>query len=406
MARRTISGKNATSEEIAAYVGKLLTGDPKRKILPIGKSEIARSTGWSRQQIDRDSKLAIELGYVEIKDGKIVKPELKMENNFRAYKKEEFSKDEFVDEWVRDLQTKNDDGTPKKTWRTDYNRFKHACNKMKLRPVQWVGISKKEFNERMINLKELVDADPKSKMTTFHNLKMGCRLFCQFHGTALPKNMGGASGGKVMSHGQYPDVRLSDTEIEQAEKYIIEKHGLDSDIFRIFSIGIESGARKTALLNMECDWEILNRDGTEWYILKAYESKTEKVHPEPWEKFICRENTKESLRLHKAKGFRTIISHDIINQDLTDTYLEQLRDVYSHIGKQHVHKTYFMRKSFHALRHVATQFWIRRAKGNLTMVRIACGWMSDLELEKSYGKMPAEIVLGMLPQQNKIGVVA
>lgn len=336
-------------------------------------------------------------------DGTIQKPEIKPEQDFHAYDNEKFMQDPYVQEWTNNLQHKKEGGKPKKSWRNDYNLFKRSCNFMKLKPEQWVGISRKEFEDRMTVMHDRIvenpqllekikkDADPEN---VFHVMKMACRLFCSYYGTSLPKGIGGVLSGKVKNHGKYKDVRLSDDEISKGDSYIISKHGLDSDIFRAWRVGIEAGARQSALLRMPCDWNEFYHGKDLWFEMKAYETKTE----EWWKKYIYGKQTQESLRIHRSKGFKTIISATAITS-AHRPLLGLLRDVYVFLGKEHSHNGYYMKHPFHVLRHISTQCWIRKAKGNLTMVRKACGWTSDLELEKSYGELPPEIVIGMLPTE-------
>jgi len=324
--------------------------------------------------------------------------------DFHIYDDEKFMQDPYVSEWVYNLQHKKEGGKLKKSWRNDYNLFKRSCNYLKLKPQQWVGITRKDFEDRMTQMRDRIVENPQSlgKVRTtadpeniFHVMKMACRLFCSYYGTSLPKNIGGILSGKVKNHGQYKDVRLSDDEIEKGDAYIIAKHGLDSDIFRVWRVGIESGARRSALLRMACDWNEFNHGNDLWFEIKAYETKTETK----WTKYIYGKQTQESLRIHRSNGFKTIIT----SKATTSAHVEineMLRDVYVFLGKEFSHDGYFMRKPFHVLRHISTQCWIRKAKGNLTMVRKACGWTSDLELEASYGELPPEIVIGMLPTES------
>jgi len=339
-------------------------------------------------------------------DGALIKPEIKPELDFSAYDDDKFKQDPYVSEWVYNLQHKKDGGKPKKTWRSDYNKFKRSCNFMKLKPSQWVGISRKDFEDRMNLMKDKIIAAPhtlegmkndSNPESVFHTLKMACRLFCSYHGTSLPKNIGGVLSGKVISHGQYKDIRLSDIEISKGDSYIISKHGLDSDIFRVWRCGIEGGARKLGLLAMECSWdEFTDARGNTWYMMKAYETKTEQM----WKKYIHGKQTMESLKIHQSKGFKTIISTTKTNSWVSSPLADLLRDVYIFLGKEFSHGGYFMKKPFHALRHIATQYWLVKAKGNRTMVRKAVGWNSDLELDASYGEDPPEVIQAMLPDMG------
>jgi len=80
------------------------------------------------------------------------------------------------------------------------------------------------------------------------------RDFCGFYNITWRKGVVGIMSQKVLSHGQYADIRLTEKELEQADTFIKERWGIDSDIYRWFWIGIESCARFGALYNMTNDY--------------------------------------------------------------------------------------------------------------------------------------------------------
>ena len=105
--------------------------------------------------------------------------------------------------------------------------------------------------------------------------------------------------GKIISHGQYADIRMTHNELEIADSFIKEKWGIDSDIYRIFWVGIESCARKSALLEMKCQWtEHVNQSiHKKIFCMTAYESKTSQIKGGKWSKYIIREDTQKSLKM-------------------------------------------------------------------------------------------------------------
>ena len=402
--KKRLYGRKSTNRDWIDEILRLRLGDARRNIAPLNNSIISTKLGVSRYWVIELIKLAIQNGLIEqdpTNPSKLKKAETKPELEFHAFDDESFMKDNYVADWVYDLQHKGEGGKPKKTWRKDYKNFQRVCNFMKLKPETWVNISRDEFKQRMSNLKDEIIARPEdfrlkpnAKIDgVWHALKMTCRLFCSYYGTSLPKGIGGILSGKVISHGLYKDLRLSDAEIAKGADFIIGKWGLDSDIFRVYSVGIESGARAVALIGMKCDWNEFKHGNDVWFEMKAYETKTESS----WTKYIYGSRTQESLKLHREKGFKTLISVDSTHCRVSLPIAEQLRIVYRFLGKEFSNDGYYMKKPFHTLRHIATQCWIRKANGNLTMVRKACGWTSDLELEASYGELPPEIVIGMLP---------
>lgn len=90
--------------------------------------------------------------------------------------------------------------------------------------------------------------------TIIYTKVQGVRDFCSFYDITWRKGVSGGMSQKVQHHGKYADIRFTTEEFEDADKFIKEKWGLDSDIFRWFWIGIESCARFGALYNMKNDW--------------------------------------------------------------------------------------------------------------------------------------------------------
>ena len=82
------------------------------------------------------------------------------------------------------------------------------------------------------------------------------RDFCGFYGITWRRGITGIMSQRVVNHGQYADVRLSEKELDMADSFIKEQCGLDSDVYRWFWIGIESCARFDALYNMSLDYDV------------------------------------------------------------------------------------------------------------------------------------------------------
>ena len=82
---------------------------------------------------------------------------------------------------------------------------------------------------------------------------------------------------KVPNHGLYADLRLTEPELVQANYFIKEQFGIDSDIYRWFWIGIESCARLGALYNMSLDYTKHVTSKKTTYIMTAFETKTKHI---------------------------------------------------------------------------------------------------------------------------------
>lgn len=404
--RNRLYGSKSTIRDWITEILRLFAGDARRHQLPLNKSQAAKILGISRPTINEYLEIAISHGLCEIDaEGKIKLPEKsKTFGEWSYYEDDAFMQDPLVKEWVENLLVKKDGGKPIKSWRSRYNGLKRMCNTLKIKPAQLI-VDKKTYLEILKNLNLgfqqgtlINDKGRKGASgwdTAFHWMKMSSRDFVQFHGISLPKNIGGVASGKVIRHAQYADVRLTDAELDVGDNFIIEKWGLDSDIFRVWGVGIEGGARKLAGLKMELNWETHTnqKTGVVTFIMKAYETKTEGW----WKKYIRRPLTKQSLESAKARGQTMLIDLNAKSLQVKEDEISlQLKEIYKFLGKETIHNGYYMRKKFHALRHIASQNQIRWSKGNLTWVCLSVGWKSDLELKASYGELPAELVLAMV----------
>lgn len=420
--RRTLYGRPASDEDIAREVARLYLGNSAKHQEAQNPTQIAKTLGYKQpKSVYNYMNLAADLGLLKKititnKKGqtktRYEKPEVTAITQFERMDSDKFANQPLVKEWVENMLTKKN-GKPIKTWRTRFMALKNFCNTFKLKPEQLI-IDKKIFLQILTSCKIewdkgiSYDAEHKYQITSntessFHFMKMACRDFVQFHGIALPKNIGGIASGKVINHGKYADIRLSLDEIEAGEKFIEEKYGIDSDVMRLFSVGVCTGARAGALYGMNCEWseipspmkpEVIEKLklSDKVFVMKAYETKTETK----WTKYIIRPRAQQSLVLHKEKNqFQKIISHkDTL--DYVKSLADQLREVWKFLGKEFVHDGYFMRKPFHTLRHIAPQWWIEISNGNLSLVCDTCGWKSDIELKASYGEISPEMRLKSL----------
>ena len=134
----------------------------------------------------------------------------------------------------------------------------------------------------------------------------------------------------TLFHGNYADVKLSDSQIEQAEKYITDNWGLDSDIYRWFFVGLESCARKVAIFNMQNNYDLAKMNDISVYVLTAYESKTSHINKGKWLKYITRPNTQKSIDLVKKRS-NYVIEEQTVDKTDNDIY-PKLRQLYKHLG--------------------------------------------------------------------------
>ena len=284
--RKMLYGTKSTNRDWIKEIVRLSVGDSRRQQPPLTKLDIAAKIGISRPTLDFFIEMGISHDLADTENGKLKIPNVsKAFGEFSRYESDDFTKDPLVKEWLDNLLVKKD-GNPNKTWKNTFRNLKRMCNTLKIKPAQII-IDKKTYLQILTNLKlgldnKTIQVDNSIKQknanssSAYHDMKMASRDFVQFHGIALPKNIGGVASGKVRKHGQYKDLRLTLDEIDKGDQFVIDTYGLDSDIMRVWGVGIESGARKKALLTMECNWEsYTGKNGITTYFMKAYETKTE-----------------------------------------------------------------------------------------------------------------------------------
>jgi hypothetical protein len=404
-------GKKSTEEEIAREISRLLLGDQDRREGPISVTDAARTLGYTRATVYNYVKKAVEKYHMlEYKNGRICLPEnSKQLMKFRRFdKKHDITQDPLVSDWKQDLLTRKN-GEPLTTWKTRILALESVCNTCKVNPRELV-ISQRQTEKILKNYSQLyregrVDKRPAGKKMISSDIKnvvyqkvQGVRDFCGFYNMTWRRGVGGIMSQKVPSHGKYADIRLDDNELEQADKFIKEKWGLDSDVYRWFWIGIESCSRFEALYSTNLEHtRHAGKTGKTTYIMTAFESKTKQIKNGKWIKYITRPDTQKSIDFLKARNGTRIYESKMPKFAFRNEINQALKEIYNHLGK----KNYFEDHPTHALRHVGAHYWLAKKNYNYGLVAVIGGWNTIDELRKSYGEMPPEKVLEMIEGDYK-----
>ena len=155
------------------------------------------------------------------------------------------------------------------------------------------------------------------------------RDFCMFYNLFWQKGVTGIMSQKVLGHGKYGTVRLTEQELADADSFIKEKWGLDSDVYRWFWVGIESCARFDALYNMPLEYTktISPKSGKTTYIMTAIETKTEHIRGGKWLKYISREDTQKSLDILKERKHDRIHESNLPKYKFTEFITSSLKQI-------------------------------------------------------------------------------
>ncbi len=372
--------------------------------IPMTWDEIKQKTGMGLETMFRYRKIAIELGMIKVDENgrEMISEQTKQLQDYVFLEKNEFVDDLLVKEWVEDLRSRRN-GMPIRTWKNLLSSLRFLCNKCRINAEQLIVDRKttekivKNFAEMYktgeITIRNQKNIDFESSLEgVIHTRVMAVRSFCAFHGISWPRGTSSIMSGKIVGHGKYSHIRFTQDEIMIANRFIKKKWGKDSDIFRVFWIGVESCSRKTALLNMKCDWiEQKNNDkNTTIFVMKAVESKTNYIKNGQWLKYVTRKDTQQSLKRHKSKGFSRIIEDHSNIESKTIELRDNLREIYKHVGKT---DDYFYTNSFHALRHIGAHYWLEKTGYNYGIVAKIGGWHTIDELKNSYGEMSPEFII-------------
>jgi len=286
-----------------------------------------------------------------------------------------------------------------------------VCNELKIQPIQLTIDFRTSEAYAQSYFDGLIEGTIKrqskrvksSAKGAFYQIRMAIRHLMQYNTRnplTIPRGYNGVLSGRIIGHGNYADIQLTDDEIKQAEYYIIEKWGLDSDIYRMFMVGIESCARKEALFGMTLDYSVdIDADNEKTFFMTVIETKTSHIKEGKWDKFIQRSNTQKSIEMAKSKGYSKLWNDkEDVKYKAYNRLSEQLKEIYKHLDKtQH----YFYEHAFHSLRHIGAHYWLRKTNYNYGFVAMIGGWNVIDELKKSYGEMPPAIMLKLAKSARK-----
>lgn len=406
-------GANSTPEKVRAHIIELRLGNAAGTP-PMSVTDISRTLGISRETIYQHMKVAKQNEEVKTKeDGKIeVNKHLEDSAKFMAFTEAHpITSDETVKSWIEAASTMGHTGQGVKAIKSHIQGIQKLCNELKIKPIQLTVDFRTSEKYAQTYYNGLVNGTiarkslrkKSSPLGAFYSVRMGLRHFMQYNtrnSIAIPRGYNGVLSGRIIGHGNYADVDMSDLEIAAVEGFIMEKWGMDSDIYRIFFCGIETCARKEALLGMTLDFtEDTDEDGDTTFFMKVVEKKTEHINEGKLDKYVQRERTQKSIRMARMAGMDRL--WDSRNQTKEQAYrklLGQLREVYKHVGKQN---HYFYEEPFHTLRHVGAHYHLRQTDYNYGYVAELGGWNVIDELKKSYGKMPPQMMMRLLKKARR-----
>jgi len=223
-------------------------GNPTTRTPPKSITEIAKLLDFkNRHTVYGFQQLALKLNLISRDEyGDIIKPKLDGSQKFTEYvSNEKFCNNYLVNSWVNDLKHRKS-GEPLSSATSLISRLKTVCNTLKVNPAKFLqgNTNKQVLDSSTTLMQNFVDLYMEERATirktknatiprVSHHYAKTVRDFMAYHGYSYPRGTKGVMTQSItLFHGNYADVKLSDSQIEQAEKYITDNWGLDSDIYR------------------------------------------------------------------------------------------------------------------------------------------------------------------------------
>jgi len=410
--RQRLYGKPASVDEISREVARLLLGDTRRSLAPSNPTDICRTLSWnSRDTFYKYKEEAIQRGYLQLdQNGQAIVPKKTADQIFRAFCVDnKLANTPLGSQWVENMKHRKG-GKPIASWKSRLTNFSNWLNTLQINESAVLTDlpTTDKYAQNFLDLYETgkakiqyrkdknfgADADI-SKVAYVY--AQAYRDFMNFHGLPYPKNYGGVSSQKVVGHGQYPDVKLTDDQLVKAQDWFIKNYSVDSDELRFWLMGVESCGRHSAVFPMTLDYEIAptpkGATGT-CYIFKVFESKTVNSRGAgKWDKYVLNPVLQKSIDELKSRDVNRLNEENLTKKNLDMKIREAFLGVYKHLGVMTVHDSYFPLHWFHALRHVGAHMWLRKTGYNHSVVSEVGGWLTVQELVDSYGKIPHDMML-------------
>ncbi len=403
--RFNLYGKDVTEDELRQHIVKLRKGDPDAKIAPLNPTDIAKKIGYTRQTIHNYIKKAEALGEIQFdKDGKVViddkaKALAQLQDFIEFGKDHDILSDPYVKKWWDDIKNRKQ-GKGIKIARDMVVRIEKLCNVLKIQPIQM--LIDKDTTELL--KRNFLDAYregrvPNSRQGSIEGVdyrwSYAMVSFCAANGKNWWGRGSSTMSRKIVGHAKYADERLTDQQFEDIDKYLnLQAGGIDSDLFRVFWAGIETCARNAALTSMTLEHtkHTSEKTGKVTYFMSATETKTAHINGGKWVKYITRPDLQKSIDMALERGQTKLVVTPV------SQLAQQLKEMYIAVG---INREYPLKHVFHTMRHWGAHYWLKKKHYNHSLVAEIGGWHVVDELKKSYGKMPPEVVVQLLEDEDK-----
>ena len=397
-ANKRLMGRRTTYRNLAKHMAGMLLGTAGRP--PMNLTQAAAQLGYKDlKQARAIRNLAVDLGYLQVgPGGRAARPE-RAARDAAFVDNDTFCQHPLIKPWAADLMNRKQ-GRPLKGARGVITSFRTLCDFLKADPEIFItgpdhGAVLTSVREIMqgVNTEIRAGRFPHRKKGSdpafiIHRLVRAVRDFMAYHGYSYQRGTSGVMGQRKLSHGKFAHVKLTKDQIDAALDRIAGTHGIDSDLYRAFAFGIQSCARRSAIQTARIDrreWSTTPK-GIPLLMVWVHETKTE----DDWPKYITWPDLQKSIEKQAARGPYLLTNR---TEKGMDEIADQLRDLYRWLNPPDL--KYFLDHPFHALRHTGAHYWLEICNYNHSLVAEMGGWKSD-EVRQSYGRIPADRVLGAL----------
>ena len=313
-----------------------------------------------------------------------------------------------VRDWIDYMKVKKD-GKPLANLRPHVTSLFNFCRTLKIDPQLLIigsdAKDKRDNVEQYIKqylelylagkakvkyLKDPKDVDPNN---TRLRVVMPLRNFMGFHGVNFPSRMGGIWSASVENQqGKYADVRITDEQYLECQQYLLKHYGIESEVLRAWCIGVEGIARQSALFDTPKKIEKMEQGEKTIYTHKVYESKQDTSFRKYYHTPICRRviDARQKSDSNYMFDTRTKDAWTKITDILKEMYRKYNFDADGRAKPDDPETAYCIKRPTHTLRHYGAQRWLLLTDWNKDVV-YPMGWLSSVELTKSYGEPPAHV---------------
>ena len=373
--------------------------------------EVAELTGKDSDSISKYKKIISAFGKLE--------PELvevqQREIEHRKESTNQMTERPEVKIWVEQLKQngKSDHG------RGFANMLNSVCQELKTTPLALcqLPIYQKDRQKGIEAIaKQMAIVKEGKTESAFYARRMAVRSWINFNGVTLPRGNlcpKSLSGKIVSSHGNYAHVRLDKNHLANIEKIFADKSSAQKfpypDNFKdteiVFRFGMATMSRKLAIFTARLADTVRGTD-TDDLEIKVIERKLSHVEKQNRKKTILDPKLQKLIieRLDAGEPCLVGTKNQYIRfEDMSEIHTRDVRKFDKEIDKvlanlkklyelAEVKESYFFEHPVHALRHSGCQLLLMASGWNTSLVAMVGDWLSTIEVEASYGRMPPDVL--------------